>query len=258
MAEFLFCISGLFFFLSPPQTREVSVRGTYQGENIFVQNPLAPDKKNFCTKEIYINGQLRSAGPKASAFIIDLSHLSINQNVTIYLVHEEGCTPVFVNPQVIQSTRSFNFTYVEADANMINWVTKGESSGNQFYLERQIDEDWIATDTIPARGSMFANQYSLKAPHYPGSNTYRLRYLDESSETLSEVFDFYSTAPQTQVYNDTTFERITFSRIVAFELFDFEMRLLKKGKGFEVDIKDLRDGTYYIRLEGRTEELILE
>ena len=52
---------------------ELVVKGTYQGENIYVKNPFAPSGVGFCAYEVTVNGTITTDEINSSAFEIDLS-----------------------------------------------------------------------------------------------------------------------------------------------------------------------------------------
>ena len=51
LALILVAISSISLF-----SAEITIRGIYQGENIFVNNPIAPSGVGFCVYEVDVNG----------------------------------------------------------------------------------------------------------------------------------------------------------------------------------------------------------
>ena len=87
---FLLLILGV--LISNAVLAEVSkvliLTGVYSGKNLYVQNPLLPDK-HFSTEEVFVNEKLVLSHPLTSAFTMDLSHLMVDQPVEIKIVQKE-------------------------------------------------------------------------------------------------------------------------------------------------------------------------
>jgi hypothetical protein len=81
----------------------IILKGTYNGNNLFVKNPYASDGFGFCVNEVLINGNRTSDEINAENFEIDLKASGIHEGheITIELRHEKGCEPVVLNPQVL-------------------------------------------------------------------------------------------------------------------------------------------------------------
>lgn len=85
------------------QTKEAQeevmiLKGTYQGKNIFVHNPIFDD--GFCANKVLLNGKEISAVINASAFEIRLDELSISEGeeLEIRILHHPECRPKVLNP----------------------------------------------------------------------------------------------------------------------------------------------------------------
>ena len=78
---------------------EVILNGTYQGTNLFVQNPFY--ENNFCAVCVAVNDSILidSTQLQVSAFEIDLNRfgLNINDSVTIKIKHHSDCLPKVLN-----------------------------------------------------------------------------------------------------------------------------------------------------------------
>ena len=42
--------------------------GMYQGKDVYVQNPLSENQKDYCTKEVYLNNEKILTNIKSSVF----------------------------------------------------------------------------------------------------------------------------------------------------------------------------------------------
>ncbi len=86
---------------------QVVLQGTYQGKNIYVQNPYSnctDTTIRFCTESVTINDSISL--PKdtiaASAYRIPLTSFGFKEGdpITIVIKHFANCTPKVLNPEV--------------------------------------------------------------------------------------------------------------------------------------------------------------
>lgn len=79
--------------------QELVLEGTFQGKNVFVQNPYSSDGVGFCVQKVEVNGAEVSSKIDASAFEIDLMALGLKEGdeVSIRIVHKSDCLPKILN-----------------------------------------------------------------------------------------------------------------------------------------------------------------
>ena len=75
-------MKNLFLFLlfvtaSITSFAALSVEGTYQGKNIYVQNPMDDEGFGYCATKVTVNGDIMSGGTSMGAFEIDFSIFNI-------------------------------------------------------------------------------------------------------------------------------------------------------------------------------------
>lgn len=174
-------ILGIFCFSFGAET---SLSGTYQGENIFVQNPFLLNTEEYCTNEVYVNGELVISQPKASAFEIDLSSFPMNSHIEIRIVYKDGCGPRIINPQVLQFDSGFKFLICQATASELKWITEKESSSGIYTIERLDDGRWHPIAEIGSKNNSLNNFYKLPADHKAGVNIYRIKFTQAEGATL--------------------------------------------------------------------------
>ena len=109
--------------------------GIYQGKNVYIQNPPVSESE-FCAEEVYVNDVLVMSKITASAFEVDLSHLKMDETVTVKIVHKEGCKPKVLNPQVLRVNSAFQFNSFIVDEKKLSWSTKGEKAGGKMFIEQ--------------------------------------------------------------------------------------------------------------------------
>ena len=231
--------------------------GEYQGKNIYVQNPLSPDKKNFCTTAVYLNEKLVNSHPKTSAFEIDLSGLKIGDPVFIKITHKEGCAPKIINPQVIRSKSKFRFLSVNVDAIALYWTTTGELPYGKFFIEHYTNKQWKNVATISGKGSFESNQYTFKPKHYTGENRYRIKYTQSDGRIFfSRIVTYFHDVEPVSFYPANVDDKITFSREAEYRIVDSFGNEVARGEGKGVNLANLRPGLYFLYIDNREEKFI--
>ncbi len=163
---------------------EISLSGTYQGKNLFVQNPFSTDTEEYCTNEVYVNGKLTLNQPKASAFEIDLSALSLNSQVEIRIVYKDHCGPKIINPQALKLDSGFKFLVCQATDSELKWITEMEPVSGIYTVERLHDGSWDSVAEIGSKNSEVNNFYKLPATHKNGLNIYRIKFTQAEGISL--------------------------------------------------------------------------
>ena len=51
----------------------LSIEGTYQGKNLYVQNPMDDDGFGYCATKVTVNGDIMPGGTNMGAFEIDFA-----------------------------------------------------------------------------------------------------------------------------------------------------------------------------------------
>jgi len=235
---------------------EFTLKGVYQGKNIYVQNPLSDDHKNFCTKAVYVNDLLVVNNPKTSAYEVDLSYLSLNEPLLIKIIHTGGCVPKVINPQVVRPKNKFQFLSVYVDSSVIRWITKSEVENGKYFLEQYVNDKWVIIDMKEATRENNTNQYQTTPQHDRGLNRYRIKYVTEEDVFYSQAQQFYAKNAPVTVMPDTAQEKIVLSRETDYEILDAEGNQVAQGKAKEIDLVHLSAGLYYLNIENRTEKII--
>jgi hypothetical protein len=235
----------------------ITLTGVYQGKNLYVQNPFTSDMKEFCTQEVYVNNVKVNTNPTSSAFEIDLSHLKINDPVSIKIVHKDDCKPKILNAQVIRVKSSFQFVSFNATEDALEFVTKGEKANSKIIIEQFRNNNWLALSDLAAKGGADNNNYRLESYHNSGLNKYRLKYHDQTGEVFySKVVEFNSTLPEAKFYPARVTKNLSFTRKLHFEILDAYGNIVKKGEGTEVDCSELAAGIYYVNFDNKSEKFL--
>lgn len=236
---------------------EIIVRGFYYGRNLYVRNPYSVEQGEFCVKQVWVNGKLSRQPIKASAFEVDMAHLSLNQRVVVRLVFGDWCQPEITNIHVIRDDSKFGIKQVTADDNFFSWASQAERENSYYILERYRKGNWLLVDTIEAKGSFDVNQYSISVKHFPGDNKYRLSYYNQqNTEAFAyETIDYFSDEDPVELFVEDDGSRVGFSKIVAYELKNRKGEIVAKGEGVAVILRNLPRGIYTLYVENIEEEI---
>ncbi len=233
------------------------LNGAFQGKNLYVQNPFTPNMKDFCTDEVYLNNTKIMGQIKSSAYEIDLSHLNINEPVSIKITHKAGCKPKVLNAQVIRLNSNLQFSSFVVDNVNIQWATKGEKLGDKMYVEQFVYNNWIMLKEFPSKGSISNSSYTFETNHHSGNNKYRIKYVDKDGTAFySKVVDFVSVLPEVNFWPKRVSNKIYLSRGTDYEITDEKGTVLNKGKGKEIPCESLKEGVYYLNIDNRTEKFL--
>ncbi len=243
--------------ISQAQAGVLTISGVYLGKNIYVQNPFSGDMKTFCIQEVFVNDVKVNANIKSSAFEIDLTHLKMNDPVNIKLVHKDDCKPKVINAQVLKVNAAFQFISFSVDKNFVHFSTKGEKATGKLFVEQFSNNSWNSVRELPVKSSPSMNVYEVEEMHNSGLNKYRVKYHERDGQVFySKVVEFTSDKQPVSFYPRRVSTKVTLSRPVMFEVLDQNNNVVRKGKGLDIDMSDLKEGIYYLNFDNRTEKVL--
>ncbi|MCZ4410715.1 hypothetical protein O3Q51_18000 [Cryomorphaceae bacterium 1068] len=249
MKNFFFIILFAFPGLSSTaQTSALSLKGVYQGKDLYIENPFSDDGVGFCVYEVYVNGELTRDEINSSAFAIDFSILGIErgESVDVILNHKEGCGPLVLNPEAIKPHSTFEIKRIEVTNNTLNWTSKKESGSLPFEIEQFRWNKWVTAGEVKGKGTTGEHEYSFKLEPYSGENKVRVKQIDYTGKPRYSEAVIYNSGISAVTYSPEKPDRsITFSRDTRFEVFDKYGNLVRTGFGRSLDITDLTSGEEY-------------
>lgn len=255
----------LSFFLAANTFASLSIEGSYQGKNIYIQNPASEDGFGFCVTKVTVNNNILPGDLGRSAFEIDFSvfNLEIGDEVFIVIEHENGCTPKILNPEVLLPRSTFEVVSLEVDEDgTVKWTTKNEQGQLPFIVEQYRWNKWVAEGKVNGTGTQGPNIYEVKTTPHSGKNTIRISQQDHSgSKRSSAEKSFDSGFTEVKMYPKKVKTDIHFTANdepteTRYEIYDAYGNIVKKGYSNKVDCKNLRKGAYYINFDNRNEKFI--
>lgn len=246
----LFLGTGIY---ATAQQQELLLTGVYNGKNLYVQNPISTNLKDYCTREVYVNGTLIFENPRTSAYIINLAHLAPKAPIEVRILYSEGCMPKIINPQVVRVPTGFKYLAVNIDSSAVSWTTNKQQKGGKFFVEKWYGEQWQAIGTAAVESDRA--RYTLPVSHHSGTNRYRIKFLqDDGDMYYSNVQDHNASIAPITFTPTRVSDKIFLSRDTDYVVTDTGGNQLMKGTGKEIFVGNLSSGVYYLRIDNRSEK----
>ncbi len=260
-----YILTFLFFSLSIIAFGALSVEGTYQGKNLYIQNPMDDEGFGYCATKVTVNGDIMPGGTSMGAFEIDFSlfNIAIGEPVFIMIEHHDGCKPKVLNPEVLLPRSTYNVSEMNITTEgKLSWTTTDEQGKLPFIIEQYRWNKWVTIGEVEGKGSGSVNSYEFMVTPHSGENTVRVAQIDHSgTKRPSKEVKFISTAPvvtKTPVKVKKEIKFITNGQPTEtrYEIYDAYGNIVKKGVGSSVNCSNLLRGVYYINFDNVNEKFI--
>ncbi|MDX2360540.1 MAG: hypothetical protein QNK23_07020 [Crocinitomicaceae bacterium] len=243
----------------------LSVEGTYQGKNLYVQNPMDEDGFGYCATKVTVNGDIMPGGTSMGAFEIDFSlfNIEIGEPVFIVIEHNDGCKPKILNPEVLLPRSTFTIVEINiSNDGKLTWTTKAEQGKLPFIIEQYRWNKWVTVGEVQGLGGGQQNSYEFQVTPHSGENTIRVLQEDHSgTKRPSDEVKFMSPTPTVtktpkKVKNEIKFLANGGPAETRYEIYDAYGNIVKKGVGSSVNCTNLLRGVYYINFDNVNEKFI--
>jgi len=243
----------------------LSIEGTYQGKNLYVQNPMDDEGFGYCATKVTVNGDIMPGGTNTGAFEIDFSifNIAIGEPVFIVIEHNDGCKPKILNPEVLLPRSTFNVVTIGVTpAGKLTWTTTDEQGKLPYVIEQYRWNKWVTVGEVQGKGTPGKNSYEFQITPHSGENTVRVVQVDHSgTKRTSKEVKFTSTLPAVvkspakvkDIINFTADGKAVETR---YEIYDAYGNIVKKGVGSSVNCENLLRGVYYINFDNVNEKFI--
>jgi hypothetical protein len=234
---------------------EIVLSGVYQGKNIFVQNPLNAENKTYCTEEVWVNDSKKMTQIRSSAYEIDLSFLGRSDSVTIRIVYRDDCMPKVLNAYVLRPSSGFQLVSFEAKGENLVWSVSGETQLHTYTVQQLVNNIWMDVQVVKSAGDG-ANLYTMAVPNAARASTYRVKALDGKTHQLiySGELNYLPTQQLITFYPKSVSSKITLSDVAIYEVRSSDGKVLKKGRGSEITLSELKSGVYYLNINNSQTE----
>ena len=261
MKRFFFAILMILFAVAKSQSayaEELVIKGTYQGENIYVKNPFAPSGVGFCAYEVTVNGMITTDEINSSAFEIDLSvfGFAIGDDVTIVIRYKDDCTPMVLNATALQVHKTAKFESISATNDELTFSTTGETGSLPFIIEQFRWNKWIKVGEVRGKGHNVPNTYTVKIRPHTGANKFRVRQSTNNRKVQSYSKEAVTIVPSPAISFKESADEISFSAETMYELYDQYGGIVFKGYGSTIKISKLTKGRYYLNYDNTSVEFV--
>lgn len=245
------------------QAGVIVLEGTYQGKNLFVQNPFSEAGVGFCVYEVTVNDQIATDEINSNAFEIDMRNFALEQGdkVTVKINHKDGCTPLVLNPEVLKPKSTFDIVRQEISADgTYNWTTSNETGELPFVVEQKRWNKWVKVGEVMGKGTPGEHSYSFKVTPHSGENTFRVRQTDMTRRArFSQNLTYTASGVAAITWTPAKpKDVITFSGNTLYEIYDVYGNIVKRGYANNVTIADLARGTYYLNYDNKMGETFVK
>lgn len=253
------------FVLGNVSLATLSIDGTYQGKNLYIQNPMDDDGFGYCATKVTVNGFIMPGGTGSGAFEIDFADFDIRLGdpVLIVIDHHDGCKPKILNPEVLLPRSTYNVSSITISPDgKLKWVTTNENGQLPYFIEQYRWNKWVNVGEVEGVGSSGTNTYEFKVSPHSGENTFRVVQIDHSGEKRpSPQVKFKSSVPLVEKSPAIVKDIINFSSNgsaveTRYEIYDAYGNIVKKGVGTSVNCANLLKGVYYINFDNINEKFV--
>jgi hypothetical protein len=233
---------------------EIEIDGTYQGENLYVNNPYASSGVGFCVYEVMVNGMTTTDEINSSAFEIDLAvfRFTIGDPLEVTIRYKEGCEPAVINPEVISPRATFKTIDIALDDNILKWESSNETGSLPFFVEQYRWNKWVQVGKVQGRGNPGKHHYGMPVRLHSGENRIRVRQVDDRNvRKLSPEVIVVKNQPEVTLVSGKVEENLVFTEPTLYEVYDISGRIVFKGFGDTISVGGLETGEYYLNYDNR-------
>lgn len=232
---------------------EITLKGFYQGNNIYIMNPLLNSEDEFCVIKVLVNNQETNDELNSSAFEINLNNFDFNigDEISIIIEHKNNCRPKILNPEALMVRSRFNSSSLKVTRDgMLEWYTTNESGKLKFIIEQYRWNKWIVAGELMGKGKVEKNTYSFKVLLNSGENRFRVKQVDYTNiPRYSREKTYRSVMEPIEFKINKSAQKIEFTSETMYEIYTLNGCLMKKGYGIETNIADLESGKYYLNYD---------
>lgn len=251
---FMFMLSFLSF------AQKIELEGTYQGKNIYVQNPssIKGTRQFSCTEKVIVNGN-EIFFYKTSAFEIKLDSLGfkLDDTIKIEIFHKPDCKPKVIT-QNYTPKGNFDLVSISVDSNaVLHWISKNEINKLTFTVEQFRWNKWIKVGKVDGKGGIQENIYSFQTQPHSGLNKFRVKQIASGKPRISKSTEIEIPNLQVKILGNQQklSDTLEFSRETMYELYDRHGNMIKKGYGKTIELNKLERNFYYLNYDNKTETI---
>jgi hypothetical protein len=237
------------------QTQDLILEGNYWGKNLYVFNPIVNGVS--CLSKVSVNNVVIDTVFDSNSYVVDLNKmgLSTGQSIIISIQHQPASEPIITNMDAIAPAKDFgieSFKHNKKD-NSLTWNLNDLEKGKLYDIEQFLWGKWQKIKEIGLRDTV--SQTSYTPLYHSGLNLFRIKQYEKKSKHVAYTKSI-KVRPGTKevfVVNLKTSKKLEFTEETLFEIIDSNGKVVKSGKGKEVDIEKLPKGEFFINYDNKTE-----
>ena len=232
--------------------------GTYQGNNVYIQNPLSDSVSDYCTISIEVNKIKILTGFEMSAYEIrlDTMNLKMGDHVNVSISHWTDCSPKILN-SLVTPRPTYEIRKISIDSTgLLKWNTVKENGKLSYIIEQYIWNKWISVGEVTGKGQAVLNDYESTVVLHSGVNKFRVKQQDANGKNyLSRTVEVDSGLKPIKLKSNYFNEQIDFGIITHYEIYDAYGNVIKKGMDKIVDVKNLEKGSYFVNFDNQQTQM---
>ncbi len=238
--------------------QKIELEGTYQGKNIYVQNP-ASGTTSYCTEKVLVNGK-EIAVSNSSAYEIKLDSLGFKpeDTIKIEIFHKVDCKPKVIT-QNYTPKGNFDLVSISVDSSAIlHWISKNEINKLTYIIEQFCWNKWMKVGEVDGIGGIQENVYSFQTQPHSGKNQFRVKQVASGKPRISKIAEFEAPELKIKILGNQQklSDVIEFNKETMYELYDHYGNIIRKGTGKKIDIKGLERSFYYLNYDDKYAETV--
>jgi hypothetical protein len=254
-----------FLLIAASHAATLSIEGSYQGKNLYIQNPTDEDGFGYCATKVLVNGDVMPGGTSLAAFGVDFAQFNVKVGDPVFIVieHHDGCKPKILNPEVLLPKSTFDINTISvSNIGRLDWMSTNEKGKLPYVVEQYRWNKWIAVGEVQGKGLESLNKYEFEVKPHSGENILRVAQYDHSGRgRYSPEVKFNSTVLEVSKRPSIVKDKIEFYANALpvetrYEIYDAYGNIVKKGVGSMVNCANLVKGVYYINYDNVNEKFI--
>ncbi|MCR9171860.1 MAG: hypothetical protein NXI10_05170 [bacterium] len=237
----------------------VTIEGTYQGKNIFVQNPVISDGESRCITKVEVNGKEQKLVNSSDIFEIDLTVFGLKKGDPLFvrLTYTEGCTPKVMNMDAF-TNESSRINSGSIKGGILKWK-KEYPEDYAFRIEQYRWNKWVKVD-VEIQGPDAEGYYTadINNEKHSGVNTFRI--VTENPIGMKAYSSNFTAqgSPDPVSWKLVQGNReIEFTTETRYELYDEKGNLLLTGEGTNINLDSLTGTIFFLNFDNYTSKVEL-
>jgi hypothetical protein len=232
------------------------LEGKYSGKNLYIQNSKGSASAGYCITEVKVNGNITTDEVNADVIEVDFKvlKLKIGDPLKVQVVHKDNCLPKLVNPEVLKPNATFETVRIELVGDILKWTAKNENGSLPYIVEQYKWNKWVVVSEIQGDGETGLHNYEAKVSLHSGPNKFRVKQKG-ANNVIKTTPDAVSTSTISKPTYTMDAQNVSFNAATAYEVYDGYGNIVKKGFGNNLDISNLKKGTYYLCYDNQVDEI---